>query len=144
MPYLDLADHDNVVHLIQLYFAAHPDEQQDLEAFRAHTGQPDAYVVAPENLRYFARWARHHSLITRATEQRLVELVKRYERKEQLMAELLPTLSPEDRQRWRAMYMEIWGEDPSDEELTRAIDMLTTLVEAMAAALVSPQTPRTP
>ena len=37
------------------------------------------------------------------------------------MAELLPNLSPEDRQHWHDIYVQIWGEEPSDEELDERV-----------------------
>ncbi len=77
MPYLDLNDHDNFVHLMQLYQAAHPALQAINATCREETGLADTYFSSPEDLLDMAAWGRKRHLITKASARRLAEVAER-------------------------------------------------------------------
>jgi hypothetical protein len=79
MAYLDITDPDNFVHLVQLFYAAHPRYQQDNERMRVHMGMPDEYFISLPFARDMATWARQRHFITRAAATRLLEFVAEVE-----------------------------------------------------------------
>ena len=74
MPYLDLTDHENYVHLLQLFQAAHPGYRQDNATIRAKYDMPDQYFLSLEMTKELAAWGRKRHLITRKDADRLVEI----------------------------------------------------------------------
>ncbi len=77
MPYLDLDDYDNYVHLCQLFFAAHPAYRETNEAIRADATMPGQYFFTPDMTREMATWARQRHLITRKVAARLLDIAAR-------------------------------------------------------------------
>jgi hypothetical protein len=77
MPYLDMSDADNFVHLYQLFLATHPHYQQENEKMRAHTGLADEYFLSLPMAREVAAWARERRLLRRKDAARLVEVAER-------------------------------------------------------------------
>ena len=75
MPYLDMADLENFVHLVQLFYAAHPHYQQENEKVRTHAGLPGEYFVSLPLARELAVWARERRFITRKDTARLLAFV---------------------------------------------------------------------
>jgi hypothetical protein len=76
MPYLNLENYDDFVHLEQLFFAAHPDERQVNEQVRAQAGAPSAYFLSAAQTRRLAAWARRKQLITRQASEQLLDLAR--------------------------------------------------------------------
>jgi hypothetical protein len=74
MPYLDIADADNFLHLLQLFFAAHPGHRAGNEAMRTRTGMPGDYFLSMRSAQALAKWARKKHLITRASAEHLISL----------------------------------------------------------------------
>jgi hypothetical protein len=73
MPYLDMRDPDNFTHLVQLFYAAHPQYRRDHEALRVQAEDPGGYWLSAPIMQAMARWARERHLITRQTAARLVD-----------------------------------------------------------------------
>jgi hypothetical protein len=77
MPYLNLDDYEQYVHLIQLFYAAHPRLRVDQEALRAQTGvAADTYFVAPADAPQLMRWARERHFVTRKTAERYLDVCR--------------------------------------------------------------------
>ena len=74
MPYLDLDDFDQLIHLQQLFLAAHPEDRDINEVLRDKTGLSGEYFLSTETIHRMARWARERHLITRKTAARLTEM----------------------------------------------------------------------
>ena len=74
MPYLDLADYDQYVHLVQLFLAAHPAHRETNDAIRVQEGRPAEYFFSSDMMREMAAWARGRHLITRKDAARLAEV----------------------------------------------------------------------
>src|SRR5712691_2844596 len=77
MPYLDLDDDDNSIHLCQLFFAAHPEHRERNDAIRADATRTGKYFFTPDMAGEMATWARHRHLITRKVAARLVDVATR-------------------------------------------------------------------
>jgi hypothetical protein len=65
MPYLDITNQDDLLHLLQLYYAAHPQERAAHDHVRRQSGMAGAYFVAPADAPRLMRWARDRHLVTR-------------------------------------------------------------------------------
>ena len=77
MPYLNLDNHEDYVHLIQLFYAAHPRLRVDQEALRAQTGvAADTYFVAPADAPQLMRWALSRHLVTRKAAERYLDVCR--------------------------------------------------------------------
>jgi hypothetical protein len=74
MPYLDLTDEEQYLHMVQLFLAAHPHDRAINEAARAQAGLPGAYFLAQESMHRMAAWARERRLIRRKDAARLREV----------------------------------------------------------------------
>jgi len=77
MPYLNLENHDEMAHLIQLYQAAHPAYQATNDTLRITTGRPETYFMSREMAQDLAAWGRKRHLITKASAERLHETAER-------------------------------------------------------------------
>jgi hypothetical protein len=99
MPYLDLSNPDNYVHLCQLFFAAHPAYRPLLDAGGAPPVSGSEYRISLDTVREMAAWGRDRHLITRKDAARIVEhaegLAKNTGRCFKSV-DLLPYLSGED------------------------------------------------
>jgi hypothetical protein len=73
---LDITDFEQLTHLLQLFFAAHPRYQSDNAHLRMQTGLLDAQFVSLPMSRDLAAWARQRHLITRAAAARLVNVME--------------------------------------------------------------------
>jgi len=65
MAYLHITDEDEHQHLIQLFLAAHPEDQARNDAIRTHTGLVEGYFLSAAMVYRMATWARARRLITR-------------------------------------------------------------------------------
>jgi hypothetical protein len=74
MPYLNLKDYDQYVHLVQLFLAAHPEHQKPTQAGRQQTGLTDQYFLSLEMIQAMAVWGKERHLITRKAAARMVEV----------------------------------------------------------------------
>lgn len=79
MPYLDLSDPESFVHVLQLYYAAHPQAQAAHEAVRARAQAPTAHFLSAAVCRSMAQWARQRQLITRGAAACLIATADRLE-----------------------------------------------------------------
>ena len=73
MPYLDLSNPDNYVHLCQLFFAAHPAYRPLLDAGGAPPVSGSEERISLDIVREMAAWGRDRHLITRKDAARIVE-----------------------------------------------------------------------
>jgi hypothetical protein len=76
MPYLDITDHDQFIHLLQLYLHDHPEAQAEHDAIRGANGVALDYFLSSATAHGLATWARHKQLITVQAATRLRELAK--------------------------------------------------------------------
>jgi hypothetical protein len=73
MPYLDITDYDQYVHMLQLFLHAHPQYRQINEAIREQRALPGEHFLSHEGMQALASWARERHLISRKTAARLIE-----------------------------------------------------------------------
>ena len=57
MPYLDLTKEEDLLHVYQLYCAAHPDGRAIHERLKTETRQDGTYVIPPAEAPRLMRWA---------------------------------------------------------------------------------------
>jgi hypothetical protein len=74
MPYLDLTKEENVLHLMQLYCAAHPNGLATSARLRTETRRDGTFVVPPAEPSRLMRWALSRHLVTRKAAARYIEM----------------------------------------------------------------------
>jgi hypothetical protein len=74
MPYLDLTKEEDVLHLMQLYCAAHPNGLAEGARLRTETRRDGTYVVPPAAPSRLMRWALSRHLVTRKAAARYIEM----------------------------------------------------------------------
>jgi len=136
MPYLDMQDREQWLHLVQLFLAAHPQYQALNAAIRDQEGQPDQYFLSADMIYALARWARGRHLLTRKDAARLTELAPRvFAQDPAPYVTLTPRVlgTPPRRQTTvlsTEIYGWLYGEDATRVRTTARMDLALTLEAA--------------